>query len=282
MVLSGAVEDEEREPNRLRQVRTDKALSRSAVAAAVGTTPFDVERVEVGEHVRYDMLLRLAQALDTEPEDLFPSARPLFKKLADRTDLRELEREEVQKAFAAVGIDTAPEQWFLKLRLRGGAEVVYPITSSDRNRLFSAVQETSKDNSRFFVAHSTSCAFAVNLDCVTFAHLLFDSPMYSKGPELAEGARVFIRGARKALLFDVDPCDEDDDDAQMRDLFEELDIGPARSDFVWFDDTDGECAMFQARTLALVEVPLWAVVPMDIDEEIEEGAPAPTNDNDRE
>ncbi|HVZ70907.1 MAG TPA: helix-turn-helix transcriptional regulator [Polyangia bacterium] len=283
MVLFRAVSDEERAINRVREIRTTKGLSRSAVAAALGTTPFEIERIEVGEDVRYDTIMRLAQALETEPEALFPAAKPLLRKLRDRTDLRELEQEETQTAFAGIGIDTAPEQWSLKIRLRGGAEVIYPITSSDRKRIFSAVQDKTAETARFFVAHSTSCAFAVNLDCVTFAHVLFDSPTYSKGPELAEAARVFIRGARKPLLFDVDPCEEDDDsDGQLRHLMEELEIGPVRSDFVWFDDTDGESAMFQVKTLALVEVPLWAVLPMQIDEEIAEGSPPPTNDNDIE
>jgi hypothetical protein len=48
---------------------------------------------------------------------------------------------------------------------------------------------------------------------------------------------------------------------------------------IWFDDTDEESALYQAKTLALVEVPLWAVVPLDMDGEIEGGTPAPTNDN---
>jgi len=30
---------------------------------------------------------------------------------------------------------------------------------------------------------------------------------------------------------------------------------------VWFDDVDGERAMFKVRTLALLELPLWTVVP---------------------
>lgn len=268
--------------NRIRAIRGQRGLTRSAIAAALATTPYEVERLEAGEAVRYDTLLRLAEVLGTTPAELYPAAKGSFAKLEEHGDLRMLDTEETRDAFDEVGIDVSPEQWSLKLRLHGGAVVLYPISSGDRDRFLSCIQDTAKSGVRFFIAHSTSCAFAVNLDCVTFAHFLFDSPRHARDPELAESVRVFIRGARTPLLFDVDPDESgtDPDGGPLQDLLADLDLHVGRNDFVWFDDVDGERAMFRAQTLALLELPLWAVVQMDIDEEIEAGAPVARHDND--
>jgi transcriptional regulator with XRE-family HTH domain len=282
MTASNDVEGRGLYGNQVSAIRSQKGLTRSALAAALGTTPYEIERIEAGETVRYDTLVRLAGELGTTPAELSPAARDLFAKLEEHGDLRVLDTGEVRDAFDEVGIDVSPERWSLKLRLRGGAVVVYPISSHDRNRFFSSIQDTGKSGVRFFVAHSTSCAFAVNLDCVTFAHFLFDAPGRGGGPEVAEIARVFVGGARSPLFFDVNPDEGDErDGAPLQDLLAELDLHVERNDFVWLDDVDGERAMFRAQTLALLELPLWAVVQMNIDDEIVSATPAPTNDEAR-
>ena len=140
-----------------------------------------------------------------------------------------------------------PDLWFLKCRLRGGAEDVFPVSGPDKHRLWSVVQ--SGDDKRFVVFRSESSEVALNLDHTLFAHFLFEPPNRIAdldGGEPPAGVRVFFAGENEFHTFDVDtdepePEHEDElDEGQLRNLVVDLDMSTEADHVVSFMDIDGE------------------------------------------
>ena len=95
--------------NRLRELLALRGVSRSASAAAVGTSPFEIERIAWGEMVRFDMVFRLVSALTTTPGEMFPDAKSLFETLPNSMDARQLENElEKKEELEALTTTSAP------------------------------------------------------------------------------------------------------------------------------------------------------------------------------
>jgi hypothetical protein len=166
-----------------------------------------------------------------------------------------------------------PELWYLKCRLRGGCERVFPVSGPDKQRLWYAVQQGTHEG--FAVFQSEANEVALNLDHVLYAHFLFEAPNIIVDVDQDEEdahARVLFAGETEYHDFEVDADDpepaaeDEEDDGQLRQLLFMLGLSTEAHDVLSFMDVDGETVFIRASDIAVMEVPLWALYPeLDVD-----------------
>src|SRR5699024_9475549 len=128
----------------------------------------------------------------------------------DRDALRE---------FESAGIDLDPATWYLKLRLRGGATMVFVIPTAEARRLRHNLLDRDP-SSPFFVFHSSRVAVAVNLNHLLHYHELWDVrvPFDWQDEGIAsEVVSVFLNDSATPLTFEVDP-DEVEEGEEEEDM----------------------------------------------------------------
>jgi len=120
----------------------------------------------VAQSVRFDPATRIADALQVSLSNVFPQVdlplRRLCRRKPEPTWHDAVSDPKICQALEQADLDMDPDFWFLKCRLRGGAEEVFPVSGPDKHRLWSAVQ--SGDDKRFVVFRSGSNEVALNLN----------------------------------------------------------------------------------------------------------------------
>ncbi len=261
--------------NKIRALRTKKKLTQSQLAKRVGTSQQQIHRIETGaQSVRFDLAIKICAALETKLEIVFPKSKRARREWeAKNKSIEDIYvDEELKTKMEEAHIDMDPRIWIFKYELRGGAKGALVISGIDKKRLFRLIQ--MRDNlSPFVIFDSEERRVALNLNHLLFCHFLYEPPNVNmeKEEELS-GLRIILSTHKSPYLFDIDP-DEDsgpdeEDEGQLKDLLYDIESSVEENDVLGFEDADGEMALFRAMDVALIEVPLWAIHPEPLEEEI--------------
>jgi DNA-binding XRE family transcriptional regulator len=261
--------------NRVKQFRTRHKLSQRELAAAVGTSQQQIQRIETGAvAARLDLAKKLSAALSEPLDTLFPGSGKVMQKLQAEFRTSKYIPTKTYSELSDLGVEADAANWYLKILLRGhDEELLFEIPPAERRRLYSAVQRESDALS--FVAFDTETArIAINLGELVYCHFLFDVGVISNAREDDEadsGVEIYFAGSAKRFDFtpEADQADPDDeeDEGDFGNLFWSLEMSPERHDRYRFTDVDGEDVFVRAGDLALFKVPLWVVKPELLDSE---------------
>lgn len=278
--------------NKVREYRLKAELTQSQLAEAVGTSQQQIARIERAVHTaKLDLARRISKALDVPLEKLFPKSAAAIKRL-DALDTRSLGDEmlnggKLTEALDESGIELDPRCWILKVRLSNGVEKSFQISSKERKYARRAIQDQSN---QFLDFETDSCRILINMECLAYAHFLFEPPALvsrqvdsedaEDGSSPSRAVIAYTAGSSNALAFTVeadegDPDDEDDE-GQFRGLFHVASCLSRADDpyqFI-FTDGDGEEVFLNSKSLVMLSVPIWVLNPDALEAEFEEESAA--------
>jgi DNA-binding XRE family transcriptional regulator len=278
--------------NRVKQIRTRLKLSQRALAAAVGTSQQQIQRIETGTvAARLDLATKLSKALGEPVEAIFPGSGKVIEKL--QIEFKN-SRDVPSKTYAELserGLEADPATWHFKILLRGhDQELIFEISPAERRRIYSMVQRET-DELSFVVFDTGHARIAINLGEVVYCHFLFDIGVNrdEHQEEKDPGVAIYFSGSTKCFEFtpEMDARDPDDegDEGDFGNIFWSLETSPERHERYRFTDVDGEDVFLRAGDIALLQVPLWVVNPelletdpadKEHDEDTESPDPEPT------
>jgi len=168
------------------------------------------------------------------------------------------------------GIDLAPEDWTLKLWLRGQKRFLFSISGIEQKRLWSLFQEA--ENSSFLVFNTRTERVALNRNQIQAWQFLWDAPNLVDLTENEPGyMNVVLAHQSEAIRFDTKPDTEqfdpdaekrDDRSSELQEIFVALEVAGGESDtLITFEDVDGEEVFIRASEIALLSVPISDVEP---------------------
>jgi DNA-binding XRE family transcriptional regulator len=261
--------------NRLRMIREKRRLSQSALAQAAGTSQQQIQRIEVGRQtVRLDLAFKICHALNSKIEEIFPQTRKLMKGLKSNSEEEYVDKilndEKIEREAAKAGIDLNPAFNFIKIGFRTSTKSeIFQISSADKTRLWSAIQQIDDSKTDFFVFDTPNSVGAIGLNHVSFCHFLFDYNVAQK-EESMEEVRVLLSNSSRDLTFRVEPDTGDPDDPEsngdFKTILELMELDMEGSHMFHFVDEDGETVFLRADSICIMEVPLWVVYPDVLDE----------------
>lgn len=275
------------EKNRVKQIRTRLKLSQRALAAAVGTSQQQIQRIETGAvAARLDLATKLSKALGEPVDRIFPGSGKVIEKLQAEFKNSRHAPSKTYSELSEHGVEADPAIWHLKILLRGHEkELMFEIPPAERRRLYSMVQRET-DALSFVVFDTEDACIAINLGELAYCHFLFDIGVIRDEQEEDEesGVEIYFAGSTKCFEFspEVDDRDPDDegDEGDFGSIFRSLETSPERHERYRFTDVDGEDVFLRAGDIALLQVPLWVLKPelLDTDraeEEDDEDAESP-------
>lgn len=273
--------------NRVKQIRTKLKLSQRALAAAVGTSQQQIQRIETGAvAARLNLATKLSKALGEPVDRIFPGSGKVIEKLQAEFENSRYAPNKTYSELSEHGVEADPAIWHLKILLRGHEEeLFFEIPPAERRRIYSMVQRETEALS-FVVFDTESARIAINLGEMVYCHFLFDIGEFRDEQEEDEktGVRIYFSGSTKCFEFtpEVDNPDPDDegDEGDFGNLFWSLETGPERHERYRFTDVDGEDVFLRAGDIALLQVELPVVKPELLDpdpaeEEDDEDAESP-------
>src|SRR5262245_37266976 len=141
--------------NHIHNLRKSKGLTQSQLAAQVGTSQQQIQRIEAGvQAARLDLAVKIAEVLGAKLGDVFPKLKK------GRTGSHSKRDEESQLADA--GIDSDPAQWTVKFFINDGRVLLFGVTSREKKRIEQIVGSSAGEKS-FVVFDAESRRVAVNL-----------------------------------------------------------------------------------------------------------------------
>jgi DNA-binding XRE family transcriptional regulator len=262
--------------NNVRHFREKAKLSQRELAAKVGTSQQQIQRIEAGvQAVRLDLAADICKALNTNLGEVFPQAelpiarakkrgggndQPLLRLHQDEASSEELEN---------AGLDADPKRWIFRFALRNGFEADLLVSGPDYSHLWRRVQFVKRRN--FLVFDSGDYRYAINGDHLLFCQFLFEARQLNCW-EVPEGIDdrthtwVYLATREKPFEFGLDLAegseDEDSDINEWQYIFMHLDglfQGADEVDQISFLDEDGERAFFRTDDVALIKTSLTAV-----------------------
>lgn len=266
-------------PNKIKELRVSKGITQKDLAEATETSQQQIQRIEAGnQSVRFDLALKICEALDTPLEIVFPNTRlPLKRALEKKPRLENLlQDEDLEKDLSAAGVDLSCETHSLRCGFRGGREEIFPIASGGQKKyLWNRLQHID-EQTPFVIFDSPFKRIILNQKHLVFFQFLFDAPCnrFEEKEEEGDEVRVFMVGEGKPYTFGVDPDDPVDSNdeeivGQFADMVLKAETLIDDGDLLSFMDEDGERAFFRAIDVASIEIPLWVFEPELLDEEDE-------------
>jgi DNA-binding XRE family transcriptional regulator len=277
--------------NRVKHFRNKAQLSQRQLAAAVGTSQQQIQRIETGALVtRLDLAKKLSAVLGEPLDSIFPGSGKVMKKLQSEFKTSPYVPNKTYSELSEVGVEADVAKWTLKLLLRGhDEELQLEIPPSERRRLYGLVQGES-DRPSFVVFDTERARVAVNLGELAYCQFLFDVGIVrepSADEEDDGGVEIYFAGSRKRFDFtpEADAADSDDEESEgdFGNIFWSLETDPQPYERYRFTDVDGEDVFLRVGDLALLKVPLWVVKPELLDaEENEEQEPNAAGDGSKD
>lgn len=235
-------------------------MSQRDLAKAVGTSQQQIQRIESSKQaIKMHMAAKICKALGCEMGDVFPATKgheKNLKKLLPKSEFPDPAK--ILAAEQETGIDADPLRWTLILLLRGGSKHYFHVSAGTIQRLRNYIERNSLE---FFCFDSEAVEVAVNLKHVMHFHTLWDADIgefKSKDDDHPKNqCRVTLAGLKEPLTFGIEP-DEDYDaeldsyHGQFSDLMNRLDADPNCSEFIEFEDDDGEDAFFRVEDVAMI------------------------------
>jgi transcriptional regulator with XRE-family HTH domain len=257
--------------NQMRELRESKKLSQRQLAELVRTSQAQIQRIEAGvQAARLDLAIRIAEALGTSLEGVFPGLRQALGRGVSGRSTREVaDDHKLNRSITEAGVDPDLDAWFALCLLRGGAEVKAPIPSNDLQRLQRWLDKGGSRGRTFFVWDSKGVTLLLNPRHLLHAHLIFEAEASAqdepeKPIDLTEQVRVFLADRAEPRCFEVDPDPpgpRDDPQGELGALWMEAQGELEEGRFLHFTDANGEEVWLRADDVALVEIPLWALHP---------------------
>jgi DNA-binding XRE family transcriptional regulator len=259
------------EKNRVKQIRTRLELSQRALAAAVGTSQQQIQRIETGAvAARLDLAAKLSKALGEPVDRIFPGSGKVMEKLQAEFKSSRYVPTNTYSELSEHGVEADPAIWHLKILLRGHEEeLIFEIPPAQRRRIYSMVQRET-DALSFVVFDTESARVAINLGEMVYCHFLFDVGVIRDEQEEDEesGVEIYFSGSTGSTgcfefspeVDDPDPDDEGDE-GDFGNIFWSLETSPERHERYRFTDVDGEDVFLRAGDIALLQVQLWVVKP---------------------
>lgn len=260
--------------NRIRQYREKKALSQRQLAEAVGTSQQQIQRIEAGSQaVRLDIAARIAAVLGEAIGTIFPAARKALRRSQKAAvPLWEIRQDrELSRLMEGAGIDLAPEEWTLKLWLRGHGDFSFPISGIERKRLWSSFQEV--ESSDFIVFDSRTERVALNRNHTQAWQFLWDAPnRLDSTEEEPAHMNVLLAHQSQALKFDTKPDtelydpesaeDRHERSSELQEIFVGLEVAWGENEtMITFEDANGEEVFIRASEIVLLSLPISDVEP---------------------
>ncbi|MEX2599351.1 MAG: helix-turn-helix transcriptional regulator [Dehalococcoidia bacterium] len=273
--------------NRIRALRQQKGKSQKELAALVGTSQQQIQRIEAGrQSIRFDLAVRVSEALGAPIQVVFPGTEGVIaRSLEEGQTLHEMLVDHAfEREMGKAGVDVDFCEWSISYRLRGGIEGFWSVSAHEKGRLWYAVQRRSGGLDGPFATFETGTHNVIlNLNHLLFCQFLFDPPERESTNEVeaVDGwgpVLVYLSDSDKPFNFDVDPDspeeDTADDEGQFRHLLLTADLlmDEDINDVFHFTDVDGETAFFRASDVAMITIPLSVVEPdlLDADDEEDE------------
>jgi len=246
--------------------RTKEGITQKQLADLVATSEQQIHRIETGKQsVRFDLAVKICSALNEPMESVFPGTKKPLEKLRKKygKSLMNLQDSEFGEEMFRAGVDMDPFEWTFNYRLRGGATGSLPISGTEKDRLFGAVQRFEIDS--FVVFDSEGSTIVLNMDHLLFCHFLSDLPS-KVHPERAQiyEVKVLVADSSEPFLFEVKADEHDKDDPEELGQFEELiftaeHVSGEANVVIHFEDVAGQSAFFRASDIAMIQIPLWVL-----------------------
>lgn len=261
--------------NRVKHFRNKLKLSQRQLAAAVGTSQQQIQRIETGAlATRLDLAKKLSAVLGEPLDTLFPGSGKVIRKLQSEFEASTYTPTRTYSELSELGVEADVATWTFKLLLRGhDEELQLEIPPAERRRLYSRIQSEG-DGLSFVVFDTETSRVAVNLGELAYCQFLFDVglvPERNEDDEQDSGVEIYFAGSRKRFDFtpEADAADSDDegDEGDFGNIFGSLETDPQPHERYRFTDVDGEDVFLRAGDLALLKVPLWVVKPELLDAE---------------
>lgn len=272
--------------NNVKRLRTSLRLTQKKLAEKVGTSQQQIQRIEAGSiSTSLATANAISAALGQPLTKVFPSgaaAVAKFRKVRDsRRYYTDSDLDEVSKA----GIEVDSAGWYLKLILEDtAAPRFFPISPSEKRRLYSSVQDENDDGGvEFLVFDSEGERIAINKRCIAFAQFLMEPFGHWLVAENAEsekedsqdqrsgGVKIEIFGMTEALQLFVDQDIPDEDGiGQVGNVFFFMETATEPSQRCRIIDEDGEDAFIRLGSIRSFHAPLWVLGEGDDEEELSE------------
>lgn len=265
--------------NNIREYRTQLSVTQKQLAELANTSQQQIQRIETGQiAASLTTAIAISKALGKSLEDVFPGAETAVSSFKDqRTKTGHYSDEDLSKV-ADAGIEMDACNWTLKLYLNGRNDFyILKMNGADKRRMFRYFCEPdSSEKNTFFMFDTDTHRVALNVNEVVFHQFLFDGPLEpfqddSEAGELDDSYNVQIiltnGGPVIGLSVDPDYTDSEDDLGQLSNLFCMLELEVDPNERCYIEDMDGEYAFIRAGSIAMLQVALDAVEPLEDDEE---------------
>lgn len=266
--------------NKVKSIRIKLGLTQRQLADKVGTSQQQIQRIESGRiAARLTLAAEIATALGKPLNVVFPGSLGAIAKAVGHIDTSlhlpsDVELNQIQQT----GIEFDSSQHCLRVWLRGYSEQIYfPLSPQEKRRLFQGIQGEIADPevTSFVVFDSWDKRIAINLAELDACQFLFEpligmnEPDSSTVSEPLDKDRVFVfpKGSSAPMTFkpEVDRAADDEDAmGDFGNLFLQLEMNPAPSERLHFQDVDGESVFLRAGSVALLSVPLWVMNPGEL------------------
>lgn len=244
--------------------RTEKGITQKQLADLIEMNEQQIDRIETGKQsVYFDLAVKICSALNEPMESVFPGTKEPLEQLEKkyRESSMNLPDRECWEEMPRAAVEMNPLAWTFKYRLRGGATGFLPISCTEKEHLFSAVQRYEIGS--FVVFDSEGSTIVLNMDHLIFCHFRYD-PANRIHPDRKQinVVKVFLADGSAPFHFEVEADEHDEDDPERLGQFEELiftaEHASAEGSVVFYlKDVDGEEAFFRASDIAMIQIPLW-------------------------
>ena len=266
--------------NKVKSLRTKLGLTLRQLADKVGTSQQQIQRIESGQiAARLTLAAEIAVALGKPLNVVFPGSLGAVTKAVGDIDISshfpsDAELNRIQQT----GVEFDSSEHCLKVWLDGHSEQIYfPLSPQEKRRLFQAIQSEKADPemTSFVVFESWDKRIAINLAELDACQFLsapmvgVNEPDFSTVSEPLDKNHVFVfpKGGSAPITFKPEVDRAADDGGVMGDfanLFSKLEMNPAPSERLHFQDVDGESVFLRAGSIALLSVPLWVMSPGEL------------------
>lgn len=245
--------------NRIRQLREKKGLTQAELADAVGTSQQQIQRIESGSQaVKLLLATQVAAALEVDLMVLFPDTAKAVKKTvrsgkgAAKEAVMDSDTREVEEA----GLDIEGLLWFISIRMLSGLKRVYKISAAEAERLRLNLAHIGEIDP-FFVFSSRDRIIALNLLQVAAIHELYQpyDQDWEQDERPEEDVVVYFSGSKEPEVFMMEPSEESAGDFDL--LLAGLQTFVEPTDFIDFEDTEGETVFLKSSNIALIDAADW-------------------------
>lgn len=268
--------------NKVKSLRVKLGLTQRQLAEMVGTSQQQIQRIETNKiAARLALASAIAAALGKPLNTVFPGSEKAIAKVQGEMKASPYYPDaEALDQVETTGVEFDGAEHCLKIWMRGHTEpIFFPLLAGEKRRVFRVVQDesTDADTASFMVFDSADKRIAINLAEVFACQFLFE-PLWtvddrdsSKVSEPLNGEEVFVyqSGSETPIRFtpevDMGNPNDEGDEGYFGNIFWTLEMSPAQTDRVFFQDEDGESVFIRLGSLALLSVPLWVMDPDELE-----------------